>query len=69
MTLNFMFLNWQQDQLEDTALSDSAEEDGEEEDQEAAEQSTANSGAPAKYQTMEEYQTYVSPPMAPLLYP
>ena len=66
MTLAFIILNWQQDQLEDTTLSNSEEEDEDFGSDEAMEQDSEGTGPQARCRTMKEYQTYV-PPSAALL--
>jgi hypothetical protein len=58
MTLNFMFLNWQQSQLRDTALSDSEDEDGEDAGNGETEEGPEAIGSQVRYHTMESYQTY-----------
>ena len=70
MTLSFIILNWQQDQLDDTTLSDSEEEEEEEEedydDNEVTEQGSEGVGPQAKCPTIKQYQKYI-PPSAALL--
>ena len=66
MTLSFIILNWQQDQLDNMTLSDSEEEEEDKDDNEATEQGLEGVGPQTKCSTIKEYQKYVPPSAAPL---
>jgi len=67
MTLNFMFLNQQQDQLGDTALSDSEEEGEEDASNGETEEGSGAVGPRVRYHTMKEYQAYALSPLSHII--